>query len=300
MAQVVVGDDTAEAIDGNAWRHPADIEEVHEKNRTGLPCGWAKTSQRYRVDMHIYTSYGGALMALTTRRLVAIPLLGVALTFAAFGIVRGVVSTGPARGERLIVGIEPPGDDAARTMAVHVARARIDDSAIPVRVIPAGDRLVIEVGTDDAGLVQSYAQLLERTATLELRANDGTVVDGRTIRRAEVLAGGVALEVARSDKTVTTGATIEVVLDGKPRMTVTADRVAGTEIHVRTSGETEDASLRAAVELVEIVEAGAVHPLHVRRQESFERATGFVPRAWPFLAIAGVFLIVVAVLWRRR
>lgn len=236
-----------------------------------------------------------ALMTLSTRRLVALPLVGVAVTLIAFGVVRGVISTGPSHGKRLIVAIEPPVDDAARTMAAHVARARLDDKEMPLHIVPAGDRLVVEVGSDDAHIVNEMAQLLERTGKLEVRAGD-TSFDGRAIRRAEVLGDGVAIEVDDAGRLakVAPGTPIEFVLDGTVRMGALPDRVLSTELHVRpNAGAT-------STQLVDLIEAGAVHPLHVRSQEAFSRATGFVPRAWPFFAIAGVLLVVVAILIRRR
>jgi hypothetical protein len=60
------------------------------------------------------------------------------------------------------------------------------------------------------------------------------------------------------------------------------------------------ASIRDAIELVSVVEAGAIGPLRIQRQEPFSRATGFLPRAWPFLAIGAVLLIVAALLSRAR
>ena len=37
--------------------------------------------------------------------------------------------------------------------------------------------------------------------------------------------------------------------------------------------------------------------LGVTAQTQFSRATGFLPRAWPFLAIGGALMIVAALLW---
>lgn len=234
-------------------------------------------------------------MTLSTSRLVALPLAGVALTVIAFGVVRGLISTGPAHGKRLVVQIDPPVDDAARTMASHVAHARLGEQDLPLHIVPAGDRLVVEIGSDDASLVQDLAQLLERTAKVEVRAGDATLFDGHAIRRAEVVGDGVALELDRPDRLagVASGTSLAFAL-GTVRMTATADRVAGTELHVRPATDATSA------QLVDLVEAGAVHPLHVRSQQAFTRATGFLPRAWPFFAIGGVLLVVVAILARRR
>ncbi len=44
---------------------------------------------------------------------------------------------------------------------------------------------------------------------------------------------------------------------------------------------------------------GPYHHMHVDRAVAFTRATGFVPRAWPFFAAAAVMLAGAALLWRR-
>ncbi|NVB80289.1 MAG: hypothetical protein HOV81_17985 [Kofleriaceae bacterium] len=233
-------------------------------------------------------------MTLSTRRLVALPLAGVAVAFIVFGVIRGAIATGPAHGKRLIVAIEPPVDDAARTMATHVVRTRLGEKGLPLHIVPAGDRLVVEIGSDDAAVVNELAQLLERTGKLEVRAGDVSF-DGRAIRRAEVLGDGVAIEVDDASRLakITPGTQISFALDGVVRMGV-PDRVLNTELHVRPNADATPS------QLVDLVEAGAVHPLHVRSQASFSRATGFFPRAWPFFAIAAVLLVVVAILARRR
>lgn len=347
----------------------------------------------------------------TMRRLAAIPVLGVALTLVAFGVVRGASSTGPAHGVRLIVAIEPPVDDAARTMAAHVAGERLAEKGLPVRVVPSGDQLVAEIGTDDPEFVRSFRELLERTATLELHAVDAAspwlarvvafaatdpqapdagvrvdagiltaderldhlapaeadaigctglaedgkrrcmrrgdqllahyvsglaardpslappsdrviaygpldggrswrayvlqrevLLDGHAIRHAEVFGGGVAVEVNEAPQLahITPGVIVAFVLDGKVRMLGAPDRVVGRELHVPTIGSTEDAAIASALDLVAVIQAGAMRPLHVRSQEPFSRATGFLPRAWPFFAIGAVFSLAALVLLRRR
>lgn len=45
---------------------------------------------------------------------------------------------------------------------------------------------------------------------------------------------------------------------------------------------------------------GAHHPMHVASATAFTRATGFVPRAWPFFAIGGVLVLGAAAIARRR
>ena len=46
--------------------------------------------------------------------------------------------------------------------------------------------------------------------------------------------------------------------------------------------------------------AGAAHAMHVLRREPFTRATGFVPRAWPFLAAGAVLLAAAALAGRKK
>jgi hypothetical protein len=43
----------------------------------------------------------------------------------------------------------------------------------------------------------------------------------------------------------------------------------------------------------------AAPPMKVTKRDPFSRATGFWPRAWPFLAIAGVLLVIAGALWLR-
>ena len=105
------------------------------------------------------------------RRLAALMIAVIGLGSAAFGVVRGLSATGPASGVRMIVSIAPPVDDAAREMAEHVATARVDEKGMATRVVPAGDKLVVELG-DDAGNAAEVAALLERTGKLEVHAVD--------------------------------------------------------------------------------------------------------------------------------
>jgi hypothetical protein len=327
----------------------------------------------------------------TVRSVAALAVLGAALTFAAVGIVRGTLPAGPGSGTRFTVAIAPPVDEAAQTIATHVVRDRLEERGLgDVRVLPAADKLVVEVETTDRELVAMQAELLERTGKLEVhridpanawlasiaardgirvengipiaddvreelpiaeadkigctgRVEDGkrmcavrgdhvlarglarvavpddrvlaygrvgesaswrpylleheTLLDGSQIQRADVLAGGVAITVAHASK-LAVGAPIAVVFDGVVHFTGAPDRIEGALVHLPTGTDA-----KAAFELVSVVEAGAVHPLHVVGQTPFTRATGFFPRAWPFLAIGGALLIVGALVWwsgRRR
>jgi hypothetical protein len=101
-------------------------------------------------------------------RFVAIPLLGVGLTLGAFGVIRGAMNPGPAAGVRVVLAIAPPVDDDARDMAVHIAKARVEEKGAETRVVAAGDQLVVELGETDPMIVSESTALLTRTATVEL------------------------------------------------------------------------------------------------------------------------------------
>lgn len=126
-----------------------------------------------------------------------------------------------------------------------------------------------------------------------------SLVDPRTIVRAEITAGGVAVDTADAAH-LKLGAPVAFVLDDMVYFVARPDRVDAAAFHVSTSGEDEDAAIRAATDLVAVIETGAAHPLHVTRKETFSRATGFVPRAWPFFAIGVVLAISGLLVWRRR
>ncbi len=346
-------------------------------------------------------------MTRTTRRLATLPIVGIALTLIAFGVVRGSSATGPARGVRMLVAIEPPVDAASLAMAEHVVSERIDEKGNEVRVLAAGDQLVVEYGEDDPDIVHQVVEVLERRATLRLhtvdaahpwlanatrlavgdsqygvrvdggtlvaddrwedlsaelataigctgRVDDGkrhcmhrgdqllakhfaelaarepalvvpagrmvafarddghtwrayllerdAVLDGKHIQHAEITERGVVVDVSdgRELTRIKAGTPIAFVLDGTIKMVGTPDRVTTTGLHVPTTGATEDDAIAAAISLISVIEAGAVHPLHVRDQKAFERATGFLPRAWPFLAVGAALLLGAALLWGRR
>jgi hypothetical protein len=124
------------------------------------------------------------------------------------------------------------------------------------------------------------------------------VLDGSAIHRAEVFAGGVAIEA--DAPRVKPKMTLAFVLDGKVHGIATTDIAEPPKLHVLTSGKNEDAAIDAALELVEVIDAGAAHPLHVTHRMTFDRATGFLPRAWPFFAAGGVLLLVGAFFGTRR
>jgi hypothetical protein len=334
-------------------------------------------------------------------RLAAIPLVGAALTLAAFGIVRGVRPSGPASGTRLVVQISPPVDDASREIAEAVVRDRVQGMA--KKIVVAGDQLVVEIGDDE--LIAEITAILERTASLELhlvevtnpwlaehvvtaeadphardagiRVDHGALVaddrettlavadadaagchgpeqdghraclvtggralagylgaptvgtqlafgrtsehtwqayaldpevvlDGHTVVRAEVAAGGVDIDPTGARRLADlgrahVGAPLAIVLDGKVRIVTVAPPPGERPVlHVATPGATEDAAIGAALDLVAIVDAGAVHALHVVSATAFTRAVGFVPRAWPFLALALASLVGAGWLARRR
>jgi preprotein translocase subunit SecD len=344
-------------------------------------------------------------------RYAAIPLFGVGLTLGAFGLIRGTTPAGPRAGVRLVLSIAPPVDDDARDMAVHVAKARVEEKGSETRVVAAGDHVVVELGETDPSIVGDATQLVKRTAKLELHVvmpndswrgadyvksddhakelgirivdgalvaddrrtedhrvvpgdqvlatylaaipalgmphghtlaygrmdeppvggavkdgderawrtfvlDDAVLVAGSEIRRVEVGDGGVVAdlnpEAARrvaAQASTRTGAPIAVVLDGKVK--AVAPLPAATPeptLHLRPTGAgttgapapTEDAAIRRAIDLQDVLEAGAVHSLDLVASTPFTRAVGFLPRAWPFLALALLSLAVGVFLWRRR
>lgn len=236
----------------------------------------------------------------SARKIAALPVLGTALTLAAFGIVRGASDLGIASGTRLTVEIGAPVDAAARTMAAHVVRERLDEKGLPVRVIAAGDRLIVEVGTQDAEMLGPIAAILERRAMLDLRSND-VVVDPAAVRTVRVDGPAVELDVRdpAALRSFAVGTPITVSLEGRVRHTGAPDRIVGTFVRVPTPGANVDEGILHAMELAAVIEAGVVRPLRVTQQAAFTRATGFVARAWPFLAIAAVLIALAAWLWLR-
>ena len=346
----------------------------------------------------------------------AIPLLGVGLTLAGFGVIRGAMDAGPGAGTRLVLGIAPPVDEDVREMAVHIAKERVEEKGAETRVVPAGDRIVVELDTTDPELVKDTSDLLGRTARVELhvvmpndawpaadyvanddqakrlgihvamgallaedrenelpvteadaigcrgREEDGkrhcivrgdhilatylaaipalavphgqTLAYGRAdeirphawrtylldsvvlaagpeIRHVELGDGGVIVqltdEAARRVVAMAStrpGVPIATVLDGlvKKVEPLPAETAAPT-LHLRTTataGKLEDDAIRDAMELQSMLEAGAAHELNVISSTPFTRATGFLPRAWPFLALALISLVAGWFVWRRR
>jgi hypothetical protein len=64
-------------------------------------------------------------------------------------------------------------------------------------------------------------------------------------------------------------------------------------------GETDRESLDIMVGLLE--RRHEQHPaMHVVSRTPFTRATGFLPRAWPFLVAGVVLLLVAGIAWRRK
>lgn len=346
----------------------------------------------------------------------AIPLLGVGLTLGAFGVIRGVTNPGPGAGVRLVLGIAPPVDADAREMALHIAKARVEEKGVETRVVPAGDQIVVELGTTDDEIVHETTALLGRTAKVELHVvlpNDAwpaadyvasddqakrlgihvaqgalvaedceadlpsadadaigcrgreeggkrhcivrgdhvlatylatipalavphgqllaygradeirahawrtylldevVLVSGPEIRHVEIGDGGVIVDLTaeaarRVVATASTrpGAPIATVLDGKVKQVepLPADTREPT-LHLRTTataGKLEDDAIRDALDLQAVLEAGAAHGLNVIASTPFTRATGFLPRAWPFLALALISLVAGWFVWRRR
>jgi hypothetical protein len=234
-----------------------------------------------------------------TRRLVALVFALIGLGVAVFGVVRGLSKTGPAEGIRMTISIDPPIDADAVAVAKHVVTDRVDEKGLETRVMPAGDKLVVELGGADAETAVAIRALLERTAKVDIldATTQQLVLEGKRVRGAEVSRGGVAIEVpdARAFKP---GQSLAFVFEGKVRATHAVDAATATNVHV-TIG-TNDADFIAANELVGMLHAGAVHPLHVTKVDTFTRATGFLPRAWLFLAIGGVLVLAGTVVALRR
>ncbi len=232
------------------------------------------------------------------RRLVALIVAVIGLGVAVFGVVRGLSKTGPAQGIRMTVAIEPPVDSVALAIAKHVVTERIDEKGLETRVMPAGDKLVVEIGDADPETAIAAAGIIERTAKLDVvdATTQQLVLEGRSLRGAEVSRGGVAIEVP-DGRAFKPGMSLAFVFEGQVRATHSVDGATATNVHVTTG--TDDAGFMAAEHLVAMIHAGAVRPLHVTKREPFTRTTGFLPRAWLFLVIGGVLLAVGALLFRK-
>lgn len=234
------------------------------------------------------------------RILIALIVAALGIGAAIFGVVRGLSATGPARGVRLQVAIAPPLDPTVVALATRVVAERCDEKGAATRVVSGGDRVVVELGEDDPEIVGRIVEVIERRGTLEVRTPDGTtVLAGPGITGAEVSGGGVKIDL-RAPVSVAPGAQLSFLLDGKVKAVLAVDHVSATDLHVATKGANEDEAIKAALELVTVVETGAVPALHVTERTPFSRATGFLPRAWPFFAVCGVMLLAAAFVARRR
>ena len=221
------------------------------------------------------------------------------LGLVAFGILRGASKSGPGEGFRLTVAIEPPLDPATVMIAEHAMRDRVEEKGAETRVIPAGDHLIIELGETDPMVIHEFAALIERREPLEIRAGDVPVLVPSAIAAVQADLTGVAITVRDPSALaeIPQGTELSFVYAGKLRYTAPADHVAGNGLHVRAGGLETDEGARIADDLVAIVYAGAMHPLHVTHEEPFTRATGALPRAWPF-AVPGLVLLAFALLLR--
>jgi hypothetical protein len=228
-----------------------------------------------------------------TRKLVAAFIAVMGLGVVIFGVVRGLTSSGPGSGTRLIIAIAPPVDADVVKLAEHVVHDRLDETGVSEpRVVPAGDRIVAELADRDPQNVAMAVSLLERTGTLEVKAAGKTVLDGTGVKHAEIAADGGVLVDTVAPVSVQPGTPLEIVFDGKVHTTIAPDRVSPLHLPVTDA--------RSAIDLVSLFDAGAAHPMHVVHSEAFTRATGFVPRAWPFFAIGAVFLLGAGIVARKR
>src|SRR3569623_1531147 len=226
------------------------------------------------------------------RRLVALLVAVMGLGTAVCGVVRGLSSTGPARGTRMIVAIAPPVDAAAIGIAQRSAQARLEETGTSTRVVAAGGQLVGEIPEQDPASVAGEAALLERTAKVELATGSATV-DARTLRRIDIIDQGVAVQ-ASAPVPFKLGAPITFAEGGTIKLAASPDHVDGASFHVPM------ASAPQLDDLYGLLLAGAAHPMHVTHREPFTRATGILPRAWPFLAFGAVLVAAGALGGRRK
>jgi hypothetical protein len=227
-----------------------------------------------------------------TRKLVAAFIAVMGLGVVIFGIVRGLTSSGPGSGTRLIIAIAPPVDGDVAKLAMHVVRDRLDEGHGDLRVVPAGNQIVAEIADRDPQTVAMAVGLLERTGTLEVKAAGTSVLDGAGVKHAEIAADGGVLVDTRAPVAVPPGTPLEIVFDGKVHYTIAPDRVSPLHLPVTDA--------RTALDLVALFDAGAAHPMHVVHTEAFTRATGFFPRAWVFFAIGAAILLGAGVVARKR
>ncbi|MEO6773858.1 MAG: hypothetical protein ABI467_12735 [Kofleriaceae bacterium] len=191
---------------------------------------------------------------------------------------------------------------------------------IPVLAVPHGHTLAY-------GRAGEHAW---RTYLLD----DPVLVGGGDVQRVELGDGEVIVELdpeaarrVAAQASTRAGVPIAVVLDGtvKAVAPLPPPRPEPT-LHLRTTdpsgassgssgssgssspgasgasgaGSADVTADRDALELKTVIEAGAVHPLSVVSSMPFTRAVGFLPRAWPFLALALLFSVAGAVFARRR
>ena len=199
------------------------------------------------------------------RRIATIPIIGTALALIAFGVVRGAMSSGPARGVRMRVALEPPVAGAAREAAIRAIPDRFDRQT-PLRIASLSDGLVVEVGTSEL----TAERIAALVALVERPAHAAPEPAGSAAGASPGRAGGAA--------------------DAAPAPAGSAADAARVPAGSSTAALPEQAGSAAA----------AIPAMRVVHHETFTRATGFVPRAWPFLAAGGVLLVVAAFVWRRR
>lgn len=198
-----------------------------------------------------------------------------------------------------------------RKWLAEVAQAAAQDPAAAAAGIRVSDGTLLAADHGDQVLAKYLAAQVPPAGQILAYGHDGktwraylldakVLLEGRAIHDAHLADHGVDLELAEPKIVAAPGTALAFLLGGKVDAVATVHASSPGQLQLRTSGRDADAAV-VAMNLLSVVRAGAVHPLHVIRREPFTRATGFVPRAWPFLAIGAVLLIAaVLVLLRRR
>jgi len=201
-------------------------------------------------------------------------------------------------------------DDVAKQQGLRIQagaivaddRDRVRGSEIIASYVKAMPALAVPQGR-----ILAYGLAGERAWRTYL-LDEPVLVSGNEITHVELGDHGVLVDLVAdaahrvaAQASTRPGNPLAVVLDGKVKFT--APLPATTQepvLHLHTAGASDDAWMRDAIELRSVIEAGAVRPLSVVTSAHFTRAVGFIPRAWPFLALALVSLVAGWFVWKRR